>query len=105
MVDTLIQASKRFSTGTYALWYPVVNRIAIKTMERELKQSGIKNIQLFELGIEADKGETGMTSSGMIVINPPWTLMAEMRQTLPYLAKVLAKEDKGFYRIETLVAE
>lgn len=105
VVETLIKATKRFSTGTYALWYPVVNRIAIKAMERELKGSGIKNIQLFELGIEADKGETGMTSSGMIVINPPWTLMADMRQSLPYLAKLLAKEEKGFYRIETLVAE
>jgi len=26
VVDTLIQAHKRFATGTYALWYPVVKR-------------------------------------------------------------------------------
>ena len=105
VVDTLIESVKRFATGTYALWYPVVNRITIKKMERELMTSGIKNIQLFELGIEADSGEKGMTSSGMIVINPPWTLKKEMQASLPFLAKNLAKEDKGFYRIETLVGE
>ena len=105
VVERLIESVKRFATGTYALWYPVVNRITIKQMERALIDSGIKNIQLFELGIEADSGEKGMTSSGMIVINPPWTLKNDMQACLPYLAKHLAKQDKGFYRIETLVDE
>lgn len=105
VVETLIESVKRFATGTYALWYPVVNRTTIKRMERDLIESGIKNIQLFELGIEADSGEKGMTSSGMIVINPPWTLRKDMQACLPFLAKNLAKEDKGFYRIETLVGE
>ena len=105
VVDTLIQAHKRFATGTYALWYPVVNRHTIDQMERELLQSGIRNIQLFELGIEADSAEKGMTSSGMIVINPPWTLQKEMQESLPFLAQTLGQNGEGFYRIETLVAE
>lgn len=105
VVSTLIEAHKRFATGTYALWYPVVNRQTIKQMESELTASGIKNIQLFELGIEADSAEKGMTSSGMIVINPPWTLQKEMQSSLPFLAETLGKDGQGFYRIETLVGE
>ena len=105
VVETLIQAVKRFATGTYALWYPVVNRILINKMERQLIASGIKNIQLFELGIREDSDQIGMTSSGMIVINPPWTLKKEMRESLPFLARQLGENDQGFYRIETLVAE
>ena len=105
VVDTLIAAHRRFATGTYALWYPVVKRQLISKMERALKASGIKNIQLFELAIEADKEERGMTSSGMIVINPPWTLQKEMQHTLPFLAEKLGIDGEGFYRIETLVAE
>jgi len=105
VVDTLIQAYKRFATGTYALWYPVVERLTIDKMERELVNSGIKNIQLFELGISADSSEKGMTSSGMIVINPPWTLHKEMQESLPFLAQTLGQNGQGFYRIETLVAE
>ena len=105
VVDTLIQAHKRFATGTYALWYPVVKRRTIDKMERELINSGIKNIQLFELGIRADSPEMGMTSSGMIVINPPWSLRSEMQHSLPFLAETLGENGEGFYRVETLVAE
>ena len=105
VVTTLIKAYKRFATGTYALWYPVVNRHTIDKMERELINSGIKNIQLFELAISADSIERGMTSSGMIVINPPWTLSKDMQTSLPFLAETLGQNGEGFYRIETLVGE
>ncbi len=105
VVDTLIQMHKRFATGTYALWYPVVDRTRNQHLELALKQSAIKNIQLFELGISADTAEKGMTSSGMIVINPPWTLQADMQETLPYLATQLGLDHAGHYRIETLVKE
>ena len=101
--DTLIQAHKKFATGTYALWYPVVDRYRIDEIEKAFIKSGIKNIQLFELGIEKDKAP-GMTSSGMIVINPPWTLMKQAKESLPLLAKQLAGS-RGIYRCEQLVAE
>ena len=105
VVETLIAAHRRFATGTYALWYPVVKRTLITKMERALKASGIKNIQLFELEIEPDKEERGMTPSGMIVINPPWTLKKEMQHSLPFLAETLGLNGEGSYRIETLVSE
>lgn len=105
VVDTLIESVRRFATGTYALWYPVVNRSVINKMERALKNSGIRNIQLFELAIEADSAEKGMTASGMIVINPPWKLKKEMQESLPFLAKTLGVDGQGFYRNEVLVSE
>lgn len=104
VTETLIKMSRRFATGTYALWYPVIDRSRNHELERALQNSGIKNIQLFELGLRADSHEDGMTASGMIVINPPWTLMAQMQQTLPWLADVLAN-GTGFFRAQTLVAE
>jgi 23S rRNA (adenine2030-N6)-methyltransferase len=95
---------KRFASGIYALWYPVINRQRNNSLERALINSGIKNIQLFELSIAPDNEELGMTSSGMIIINPPWTLLADMKKVLPYLATTLGGESGG-YRIETLVSE
>ncbi|WP_319381523.1 23S rRNA (adenine(2030)-N(6))-methyltransferase RlmJ [Thiomicrorhabdus sp.] len=102
-VNTLIKAHKKFATGTYALWYPVVERSRIDRMEKLFKDSGIRNIQLFELGIARDN-EKGMTSSGMIVINPPWTLQQNMQETLPFLASCLAGKN-GSFRVEQLVNE
>lgn len=105
VIETLIQMHKRFATGTYALWYPVVERSRNQQLEKAIKSSVLKNVQLFELGIKADTHEYGMTASGMIVVNPPWTLAAEMQQTLPWLAKALGIDGAGRYRVETLVEE
>lgn len=105
VVDALKLMHKRFAVGTYALWYPVINRRKNQLLEKAIQNSGINNVQLFELGIRNDSNEHGMTSSGMIIINPPWTLVSQMQQTLPWLAEVLGQEGEGFYRIETLVAE
>ena len=105
VIETLIQMHKRFATGTYALWYPVVERSRNKQLEKAIKTSGIKNLQLFELGIKTDTHELGMTASGMIVVNPPWTLAADMQQILPWLADVLGIEGAGLFRIETLAGE
>ncbi len=105
VVETLIQMHKRFATGTYALWYPVVERNRNQQLEKAIKTSGLKNVQLFELGIKTDTHEHGMTASGMIVVNPPWTLASEMQQTLPWLANTLGIDGAGKYRIETLVGE
>ncbi len=104
VVKTVIAAQKRFATGTYMIWYPVVQRERIDEMEQSLKASGIKNIHLYELATEADKVERGMTASGMIVINPPWTLKATMDEVLPELTKLLANSS-GFYRSDVLVDE
>ena len=105
VVKQVIAAHKRFATGTFVIWYPVVLRQRIEEMERGFKKSGIKNIQLFELGIAPDNPEYGMNSSGLFVINPPWTLWAAMEQALPYLADNLGEAGEGFYRLEQVVAE
>jgi 23S rRNA (adenine2030-N6)-methyltransferase len=83
------KAYKKFPTGTYAIWYPVVERSRIDRLERKLVNSAIKNIQRFELGIAPDSNEHGMTSAGLFVVNPPWTLFESMSQLLPQLATLL----------------
>jgi 23S rRNA (adenine2030-N6)-methyltransferase len=108
VVEVLKQAHKRFASGSYALWYPVVERRRIQQMERALVDSGIPNIHQFELAVRSDAANAaageGMTASGMIVINPPWTLPAQMQETLPWLANTLAGP-QGRWKAEVLVPE
>lgn len=107
---TLVRAHRRFTGGTYALWYPVVDRQRIHKLERALKASGIANIQLYELCIKPDTTGPGMTGSGMVVVNPTWTLASEMQAALPWLANQLADACSAqalqpSYRVEVLAAE
>ena len=105
VAETLIKMHKRFATGTYAVWYPVIDRSRNQQLEKAIVSGGIKNVQLFELGVCADIEGHGMTASGLIVVNPPWTLAAKMQSALPWLAKTLAINGEGLYRVETLTAE
>ncbi|BBP45218.1 ribosomal RNA large subunit methyltransferase J [Thiosulfatimonas sediminis] len=107
VVETLVACHKRFATGSFALWYPVVERKTIDRLWRDFKNSGVRNIQVFELGIAPDTLGRGMNGSGMLWINPPWTLFNEMQSTLPFLAEKLgsANKNQGYYRCEQLVAE
>ena len=104
VIDTIDSAYKKFPTGIYALWYPVVDRKIIDTLERKLIRSGIANIQRYELGIAPDQFGTGMSANGMIVINPPWTLMDKMSKILPKLTNILGSDD-AFYKCDQLVNE
>lgn len=105
VVEAMIQGHKKFSSGSYAIWYPVVDRGRINTMERKLKNSGIKNIQRFELGLSADSQEHGMTASGMFVVNPPWTLFEKMSALLPKLLANLSQDPDGFFKCDVISAE
>ena len=104
VITTLEKAHRRFQSGTYLIWYPVVERPRIDGMVRALKQSGIRDVQQFELGIRpADR--PGMGTCGLMVVNPPWTLFAGMQRVLPWLAEQLGEEGKGYYRAAVLVDE
>lgn len=103
--DTVNKAYKKFATGIYAIWYPVVDRSTIDTLERQFIRSGIKDIQRFELGLSPDTEERGMTATGMIVINPPWGLFDKMSKLLPKLANTLGEDEHAFYKCDVLVKE
>ncbi len=105
VVEFLIAAHRKFAQGVYLLWYPVVERSRIDEIESALKHSGIRNIALFELGLESDTETRGMTSSGMIVINPPWTLKQRIDSALPFLAQKLGLKGEIIARSEVLVDE
>ena len=99
------KAYKKFSTGIYVVWYPVVSRDKIDRLEKKFIKSGINNIQRFEVGIDQDSDTRGMTSSGMFVINPPWRLFGKMATILPRLSKSLSTADNALFRCDVLVAE
>lgn len=107
--ETVVQAVKdgykRFATGIYAVWYPVVQRKRIDLLEQQFKDSGMKNVLLIEMNVCADSDEFGMTGSGMIVVNPPWQLVDDLKSALPWLLDCLGLEKGASWRITTLVAE
>ncbi|RBM71526.1 23S rRNA (adenine(2030)-N(6))-methyltransferase RlmJ [Vibrio tarriae] len=104
VVQAIAQSYKRWATGIYAIWYPVVNRCDIDDMVEGLQGLGIRKILQIELGVSPDTNERGMTASGMIVVNPPWTLESQMQTILPFLKQAIAPAT-GHYKVEWVVPE
>lgn len=104
VVKAIQESYKRWATGTYAIWYPVVYRENIDKMIQGLENLGIRKILQIELGVEPDTDERGMTASGMIVINPPWKLESQMQAILPWLQEAIAPTH-GFYKVDWIVPE
>jgi len=103
-VSTCIQDSlKRFATGTYMVWYPVIPRPEAHELPRRLKtlanQAGkpwlhatlsIGQDEERNVPGEPDRGQ-GLTASGLFVINPPHPLKPALQLALPQLAQVLGR--------------
>lgn len=100
--DTLKDALSRFATGTYAVWYPVLQRMESRQMPDKLKRlpcNGWLNVTLSISGPTPDG--FGLHSSGMFVINPPWTLEPMLREIMPYLVKALGVDAGARFTLET----
>lgn len=91
MVDGLVKAHQRWPGGLYALWYPVKDRAAVNAFRRRLAETGIPKILDISFELRAPSPEPRLDGCGMVVVNPPYTLEAEMKALLPVLSELLSK--------------
>ncbi|HKX56167.1 MAG TPA: 23S rRNA (adenine(2030)-N(6))-methyltransferase RlmJ, partial [Xanthomonadales bacterium] len=71
VVKTLVHAHKKFATGIFVIWYPVIERSRSEDFIGQIQHSGIRDIQRFELAVRPDSPASGMTAAGLVVVNPP----------------------------------
>jgi 23S rRNA (adenine2030-N6)-methyltransferase len=100
------QAFAKWPTGSYLLWYPVKSRRATDSLARHV--AGVaaavapagKCLRL-EFSVAPQVAEAALTSAGLLIVNPPWTLAGELRTILPELEKPLGQGGAGRFRLET----
>ena len=98
------EALDRFATGTYLIWYPVLQRPESKQLIKRLRALSEQFQRPWlraELRIAHSVGEKRLQSSGVWVINPVWTLAPFLEKTLPILQKVLGEDVGARFDLET----
>jgi len=103
-VKTIIKAYKKFSSGTYILWYPVVTRDFVNKMVEDFSRSDVKNLLQVEYCQKPDSDEYGMTGTGLFIVNPPWQLTTQLESILPYLKTTLGQKTSS-YSLTQLIDE
>jgi 23S rRNA (adenine2030-N6)-methyltransferase len=102
VVKGMQEALKRFPTGTYAVWYPMLAKLESRQLPERLKGLGAKNWLHATLEVKAPARDGfGMNGSGMFIINPPWTLEKKLHETLPRVTELLAQGDGAKYALES----
>lgn len=85
LVERVTAAHKRWSTGVYALWYPIKNTEAHVLFEKKMRRTGIANLLLVELGAYPKDSPMGLSGTGLVVINPPWKFSDAADKIVQYL--------------------
>lgn len=101
----LVTAHQRWPGGTYALWYPVKDRRAVNAFRADLKETGIRKILDISLAIRAPSPEPRLDGTGMIIVNPPFTLEAEMKAALASIAPLMAEDGVARFSVDWIAGE
>jgi 23S rRNA (adenine2030-N6)-methyltransferase len=102
-------AFKKWPTGGYLLWYPAKSRRATDDLARavasaaaSVKPAG-KCLRL-EFSVAPQRADSALTSCGLLIVNPPWTLQGELKTILPELEKPLGQGGAARFKLETAKA-
>jgi len=87
--SALAAAHRKWPTGIYLLWYPIKDRAAPDALARRLQKLALPNVLRCEMTLGPPRAEAGLVGSGLIVVNPPFTLEAELRTFMPALGAAL----------------
>ncbi|WP_237255942.1 23S rRNA (adenine(2030)-N(6))-methyltransferase RlmJ [Gracilinema caldarium] len=88
VVAALKEGLRRFATGTYIIWYPLLAKETAQALPKELLSLYPGNRLHVEIQTE-HKRERGMYGSGLVLLNPPWALQQLLPEAIPVLTKIL----------------
>jgi 23S rRNA (adenine2030-N6)-methyltransferase len=101
VVTALHDGMRRFATGTYAVWYPLLQRRESIQLPDKLRQAAGGDWLDVALQVKAPSPEgRGLHGSGLFIVNPPWTFSDQMRGVMPWLTQALAQDATAGFRLD-----
>jgi 23S rRNA (adenine2030-N6)-methyltransferase len=99
------QAFAKWPTGSYLLWYPVKSRRATDSLARHVAEvvgTATPPGECLRLEFSVAPQATGaaLASAGLLVVNPPWTLIGELKAIVPELEKPLGQGGAARFRLQ-----
>lgn len=100
LVTGLEAALRRFATGTFMLWYPVKALRPIDRFLAAISALRLEKILVVELFIRPPADPDRLNGTGLVVINPPFTLADRLNAVMPELVRRMAVESGAFFVID-----
>ena len=105
LADGFAEAFAKWPTGIYVLWYPAKSRRATDSLAQHVAAVaeaavGTGKCLRLEFSVAPQTADGPLTSTGLLIVNPPWKLQAELKAILPELEKPLGQGGAGRFRLE-----
>jgi 23S rRNA (adenine2030-N6)-methyltransferase len=114
LAEKFAAAFAKWPTGIYLLWYPVKDikaahalSVAVaRTVSARASNAPRDEARCLRVELSADRAASavrgGLDTAGLLVVNPPWTLAAELKTVLPTLARTMGRTAAARFRLDPM---
>jgi 23S rRNA (adenine2030-N6)-methyltransferase len=102
LADGVTAAYRKWPTGIYLLWYPLTARGNTDHFARTLRHAGIEKFIRVAFAVATPQPDSGLHACGLVIVNPPWRLAAEIKVFSPPLIDLLKRDGGGGWVLEDL---
>lgn len=105
VVTCIKESLQRFATGTYMVWYPLLQRDEPLAMVNKLQNLDCANWLNVTLSVQTPLADGfGMFGSGLFIVNPPYTLPKTLDDNLPTLVDLLGQDEGASYQLTSQIS-
>lgn len=95
VVRMMAEIMRRMAQTVVLAWYPIASPEFAAALLSKARLTEIPGMLHLQLLVKEAHGQSGLSGSGMLVVNPPWVLKDECTAILAVLARVLGKGPWG----------
>ncbi len=101
----IADAYRRWPTGTYLVWYPIVSAAQRRRVHARFAALRIPKMLLADLAVHPDDASVGLSGSGLLLVNPPYGADEFLSGAYRSLHESLAEADRGYVEVARLTPE
>jgi 23S rRNA (adenine2030-N6)-methyltransferase len=101
----LADAHRRWPTGTFVAWYPILSAAQRRRVHARFAALALPKMLLADLAVHPDDASVGLAGSGLLLVNPPYGADDFLRQAYLAIHTSLAEAGRGYVEVARLTAE
>jgi 23S rRNA (adenine2030-N6)-methyltransferase len=105
LLAAFAEAYRRWPTGVYLLWYPILSALQRRAVHARFQALRVPKMLHADLAVHPDDAGVGLAGSGLIIVNPPHGADDYLMTALSALHGALAAPGTGYVEVARLTPE
>jgi 23S rRNA (adenine2030-N6)-methyltransferase len=105
MLQAFTEAHRRWSSGTYLMWYPIRSATQRSLVHARFQALRVPKMLYADLAVHPDDAGVGLAGSGLMLVNPPYGADDFLKQAYEAIHGRVAGTGAGYVEVARLTAE